>query len=82
MMDNDDELAPDALYEAAKLLQENRDADVIYSDSDKLTESGERVILILNRITVRIPCCPIITFPILGFIARHWSIRQEDSGPA
>lgn len=43
LMDNDDELSPDALFEAAKLLQENRDADVIYSDSDKLTESGERV---------------------------------------
>ena len=39
LMDNDDELSPDALFEAAKLLQENRDADVIYSDSDKLTES-------------------------------------------
>lgn len=43
LMDNDDELSPDALFEAAKLLQEHRDADVIYSDSDKLTESGERV---------------------------------------
>ena len=43
LMDNDDELSPDALFEAAKLLQKHRDADVIYSDSDKLTESGERV---------------------------------------
>lgn len=43
LMDNDDELSPDALFEAAKLLQEHRDVDVIYSDSDKLTESGERV---------------------------------------
>ena len=43
LMDNDDELSPDALFEAAKLLQRHKTADVIYSDSDKLTESGERV---------------------------------------
>ena len=43
LMDNDDELSPDALFEAAKLLQRHKTADVIYSDSDKITESGERV---------------------------------------
>lgn len=42
LMDNDDELSPDALFEAAKLLQDHRDADVIYSDSDKITETGHR----------------------------------------
>lgn len=43
LMDNDDELAPNALFEAAKLLQNHRDADVIYSDEDKITEDGKRM---------------------------------------
>ncbi|MDO5146373.1 MAG: glycosyltransferase family 2 protein [Eubacteriales bacterium] len=43
LMDNDDELSPDALFEAAKLLQKHKDADVIYSDEDKITEWGERI---------------------------------------
>ena len=43
LMDNDDELAPFALFEVAKLLQEHRDADVIYSDEDKMTEEGQRM---------------------------------------
>lgn len=43
LMDNDDEISRDALFEVVKLLQQHRDADVIYSDSDKITESEERV---------------------------------------
>lgn len=42
LMDNDDELAPNALYEVAKVLQENRDRDIIYSDEDKIDENGNR----------------------------------------
>jgi O-antigen biosynthesis protein len=42
LLDHDDLLAPDALYEAAKLLQRERDADVIYSDEDKIDEEGRR----------------------------------------
>ena len=41
-MDSDDVLAPDALYWVVKLLQENRDADLIYSDEDKLDLAGRR----------------------------------------
>ena len=43
LMDNDDELAPHALFEVVKLLQMHKDADVIYSDEDKMTENGERM---------------------------------------
>jgi len=43
LMDNDDELAPIALYENAKLLNEHPEADMIYSDEDKLTPEGIRV---------------------------------------
>jgi O-antigen biosynthesis protein len=42
LLDNDDELTPDALYENALLLNEHPDADMIYSDEDKITEEGER----------------------------------------
>lgn len=42
LMDNDDELAPNALYEVAKILQKQRDLDVIYSDEDKIDENGNR----------------------------------------
>ena len=42
MLDHDDELAPHALFEVVRYLQEHRDADLIYSDEDKIDESGER----------------------------------------
>ncbi len=42
LLDHDDELAPDALYEVVKLLQRHRKADVIYSDEDKLESEGLR----------------------------------------
>ena len=40
-MDCDDTIEPDALYEFAKKLNENRSLDFIYSDEDKLTEDGK-----------------------------------------
>ena len=42
LLDHDDEIAPDALYWAVKLLQQHRDADIIYSDEDKLEPDGSR----------------------------------------
>jgi GT2 family glycosyltransferase len=39
-LDHDDLLEPDALFEQVKFLQSHRDADLIYSDEDKLTEEG------------------------------------------
>jgi GT2 family glycosyltransferase len=42
LLDHDDELAPDALYEVASLLQAKRDADVIYTDEDKMDPDGTR----------------------------------------
>jgi glycosyltransferase involved in cell wall biosynthesis len=40
-LDNDDTLAPDALFELVKALQEDK-YDFIYSDEDKISEAGER----------------------------------------
>ena len=40
LLDHDDFLEPDALFQSAKLLQENPGTDLIYSDEDKLTETG------------------------------------------
>jgi GT2 family glycosyltransferase/glycosyltransferase involved in cell wall biosynthesis len=43
MLDNDDELAPEALYEVAKAIQANPDIDLLYTDEDKIDEDGELV---------------------------------------
>jgi GT2 family glycosyltransferase len=43
LLDHDDELSPDALFETAKLLNEHSDADMIYSDEDKIDEGGQHV---------------------------------------
>jgi len=42
LLDHDDVLSRDALYENVKLLNMHPDADLIYSDEDKITEEGER----------------------------------------
>ena len=39
--DHDDLLAPNALYECVKKINENRKADIIYTDEDKVTMDGE-----------------------------------------
>ena len=42
LLDHDDELPEHALYHVAKLLNQHPDADLIYSDEDKITEDGQR----------------------------------------
>jgi glycosyltransferase involved in cell wall biosynthesis len=42
LMDHDDLLAPQALYEVAAELQVRPDTDLIYTDEDKVDESGRR----------------------------------------
>lgn len=42
LLDHDDTLSPFALFEVAKTLNQNKNADFIYSDSDKITEHGKR----------------------------------------
>lgn len=42
LVDNDDLLAKNALHEVAKVLNENKKLDFIYSDEDKLNKNGER----------------------------------------
>jgi GT2 family glycosyltransferase len=39
-LDHDDVIEPDALFQIAKLLQIHRDAEMIYSDEDKLAEDA------------------------------------------
>ena len=39
-LDHDDLLEPDALFQNVKWIQDHPDADLIYSDEDKLTERG------------------------------------------
>lgn len=40
-LDHDDQLSPFALFEVAKLINEHPDADVMYSDEDKIRESDQ-----------------------------------------
>jgi GT2 family glycosyltransferase len=42
MLDHDDELPADALFEVARYLGDHLDADVIYTDEDKLDMAGQR----------------------------------------
>ena len=42
LMDHDDVLPPNALYEVAAELNAHPDADLIYSDEDKIDENGRR----------------------------------------
>jgi GT2 family glycosyltransferase len=42
MLDHDDELTPDALFEVVRFLNDDRAADLIYSDEDKLDLDGRR----------------------------------------
>ncbi|WP_421658643.1 glycosyltransferase family 2 protein [Leptothermofonsia sp. ETS-13] len=42
LLDHDDELAIDALFETAKLINQHPDADFIYSDEDKIDTQGKR----------------------------------------
>jgi len=42
LLDHDDELTPDALYENVVLLNQHPEADMIYSDEDKISEDGKR----------------------------------------
>jgi cellulose synthase/poly-beta-1,6-N-acetylglucosamine synthase-like glycosyltransferase/glycosyltransferase involved in cell wall biosynthesis len=43
LLDHDDTLAPFALYEVVKVVNEKPDVDFIYSDKDCLNEHGERI---------------------------------------
>ncbi|WP_088890484.1 glycosyltransferase [Leptolyngbya ohadii] len=42
LLDHDDTLPPEALYEVAFLLNQHPEADMVYSDEDKLDASGKR----------------------------------------
>ncbi|MDQ6962313.1 MAG: glycosyltransferase [Mariprofundaceae bacterium] len=42
LMDNDDLISPEALFEFAKLLNHDSSIDMIYSDEDKITVDGKR----------------------------------------
>ncbi|WP_295540189.1 glycosyltransferase family 2 protein [uncultured Thiohalocapsa sp.] len=42
LLDHDDRLAPHALYEVALLLNQHPDADVVYSDEDKIDAENRR----------------------------------------
>lgn len=41
LLDHDDELSPDALYQNVKVLNDDRNIDLLYSDEDKIDESGK-----------------------------------------
>ena len=43
LLDHDDELSPDAIYENVKILNQYPEADLIYSDEDKINPEGKRI---------------------------------------
>jgi len=42
LLDHEDELAPEALFEVVRLLNQHPDADFVYSDEDKIDAAGQR----------------------------------------
>ncbi len=42
LLDHDDTLAPFALFEVARAINQNRSADFFYSDEDKISENGKQ----------------------------------------
>lgn len=40
LLDHDDLLEPDALYEVARAIEQNQDAELLYTDEDKVTSDG------------------------------------------
>lgn len=42
LLDHDDEFSPDALFWVAKTINAHPDAKILYSDEDKISESGKR----------------------------------------
>jgi glycosyltransferase involved in cell wall biosynthesis len=42
LMDHDDEISPEALFEFARLLNERPDTDMVYSDEDEINPKGMR----------------------------------------
>jgi glycosyltransferase involved in cell wall biosynthesis/SAM-dependent methyltransferase len=42
LLDHDDLLPPEALYEVVLLLNKHREADMVYSDEDKIDDDGKR----------------------------------------
>lgn len=66
LMDCDDYLAVNALYEMAKLLNNNPEYDFIYSDEDKVNEEGnQRRDPFLNRIGHLTHLC-LICIPVIS----------------
>lgn len=43
LLDNDDEIYPDALYEVAKAINNNENLEIIYSDENHISPEGERI---------------------------------------
>jgi GT2 family glycosyltransferase len=43
LMDNDDEITPDALYEVVQVINQNENVDFIYSDEDFISPQGEYI---------------------------------------
>jgi GT2 family glycosyltransferase len=48
LVDHDDELSPDALFHVVKFLNTHPEADMIYSDEDKLDERGRHIEVFLK----------------------------------
>lgn len=55
LMDHDDVLTPDALAEVALAFHENPDAELVYSDEDRLDGAGH-----LTELTFKPPFCPVL----------------------
>jgi glycosyltransferase involved in cell wall biosynthesis len=79
LLDQDDELAEDALAEVACEIRRNLDAAIVYSDEDFLDVNGARSNPFLNRIGTRSFSLHKITSIILASTALLYFTRSADS---
>lgn len=75
LADHDDIVPPDALYECAKALNEDRDIDVIYTDEDKVDMKGKKFFSPLFK-----PDFNIDLLCSMNYICHLFVVRREVAG--
>lgn len=75
LLDHDDELSPFALYEVVKLLNKYPDANLIYSDEDRLDEHGKRIAPFFKP-SWSLPMLLSTNYPCHFLLYRHSLIRE------
>lgn len=72
LLDHDDFLAPNALYEIVKELNSNADVDILYTDEDKVSQEGKRYFEPNNK-----PDFDMELFKVNNYICHFFVVKKE-----